>query len=282
MTPAFARYIAPAQARPEIWRLLLGAGFIAAFYVGVMFALAVAVRLTGMQGTRGPVATLALIYSFMAMGAGALLAARLFHGRGPATLFGRAAPLLRDFLRCMALVLVLYGLAFAFLPVPGGLQPGLDPLRWLVLLAPAAIGLLIQTGAEELVFRGYLQQQLAARFRSPVVWMIVPSALFGLLHYEPTIMGDNAWHIVAATGLFGLVAADLTARTGNLGAAWGLHFANNFYALLIVSAQGPLEGLALFTMTVPQSDVAAIRPLLFADMVGLLILWGLARLVLRR
>jgi uncharacterized protein len=282
MTPAFARYIAPARARPEVWRLILGTGFIAAFYVIVIMALAVAVRALGLEGTRGPTATLALLYSFAAMGMGAILAARIFHRRVPATLFGRAAPLIRDFTRCAVLVLVLQGLVLLVVPLPGGLQPGLDPARWLVLLAPALIGLMIQTGAEELVFRGYLQQQLAARFRSPLVWMVLPSVLFGFLHYEPTVMGGNVWHVVAATGMFGLVAADLTARTGNLGAAWGLHFANNLYALLIVTVQGPLEGLALFTMAFPQSDVENLRPLILADMVGLLVLWGLARLVLRR
>ncbi len=282
MTPAFSRYIAPAQARPEVWRLVLGTGFIAAFYVIVIMALALVVRAAGMEGTRGPAATLALLYSFAAMGAGAILAARFFHGRRAATLFGRAAPLIRDFVLCAVLVLVLQGLILALMPLPGGLQRGLDPVTWAVLLVPALLGLLIQTGAEELVFRGYLQQQLAARFRSPLVWMILPSVLFGLLHYEPTLMGDNVWHIVAVTGMFGLVMADLTARTGNLGAAWGLHFANNLYALLIVSVPSPLSGLSLFTLAFPQSDVENLRPLLFADMVGMLILWGLARLVLRR
>ncbi len=282
MTPAFARYIAPAQARPEVWRLILGAGFIAAFYVVVIMVLALAVRAAGLDRAAGPAMTLALLYTFAALGAGGILAARIFHGRGAATLFGRAAPLIRDFVRCALLVLVLQGIVLLLVPIPGGLQQGIDPWTWAALLVPALVGLLIQTGAEELVFRGYLQQQLAARFRSPLIWMILPSVLFGFLHFEPTVMGDNVWYIVAVTGMFGLLMADLTARTGNLGAAWGLHFANNLYALLIVSVQGPLSGLSLYTMAFPQSDVDSLRPLLFADMVGMLILWGLARLVLRR
>jgi DNA-directed RNA polymerase subunit RPC12/RpoP len=42
------------------------------------------------------------------------------------------------------------------------------------------VGVLIQTGAEEVLFRGYLQQQLAARFASPIAWMVLPSAIFAL------------------------------------------------------------------------------------------------------
>ncbi len=52
---------------------------------------------------------------------------------------------------------------------------------------------LIQTGAEELVFRGYLQQQLAARFASPLIWMVLPALIFGAVHYDPATAGPNVW-----------------------------------------------------------------------------------------
>ncbi len=47
----------------------------------------------------------------------------------------------------------------------------------LVLLA-LPLGMTILIGYwEELVFRGYLQSQLAARFRSPLVWIVLPSLM---------------------------------------------------------------------------------------------------------
>ena len=39
--------------------------------------------------------------------------------------------------------------------------------------------------AEELAFRGYLMQALAARFRSPLVWWLLPALLFGAAALEP-------------------------------------------------------------------------------------------------
>jgi hypothetical protein len=105
---------------------------------------------------------------------------------------------------------------------------------------------LIQTGAEEVLFRGYMQQQLAARFSSPIMWMMLPSAIFAALHYQPEIMGDNTWLMMGAVFVFAVLAADLTAVTGNIGAAWAMHFVNNALAILVVATDGPLSGLALY------------------------------------
>jgi membrane protease YdiL (CAAX protease family) len=142
-------------------------------------------------------------------------------------------------------------------------------------------GVLLQTGAEEILFRGYIQQQLAARFRSPILWMILPSALFGVLHWQPDVMGDNAIYVVAAATLFGLLAADLTAKTGSLGAAWGFHFANNVVAILIVSLDGPLSGLALYTASVDPAS-PEIRPLILLDMGTTVVTWLIIRTIVSR
>ena len=95
-------------------------------------------------------------------------------------------------------------------------------------------------------------------------------------------MGANAWLVVGLTGLFGLIAADLTARSGTLGLAWGLHFANNFFALLIVAPQGALSGLALFTTPFSADDTGLMRGLLVVDLAFLGLIWGLCRQALRR
>ena len=51
--------------------------------------------------------------------------------------------------------------------------------------------------------------------------------------------------MIWATAL-GLACADLTARTGNIGAAIGLHIANNLFAFVVSGVQGwPSSGLAL-------------------------------------
>jgi uncharacterized protein len=49
---------------------------------------------------------------------------------------------------------------------------------------------------------------------------------------------------VGAAATFGLIAADLTARTGSIGAAWGFHFANNTMAITILATDGTITGLS--------------------------------------
>ncbi|MGR3466624.1 MAG: lysostaphin resistance A-like protein, partial [Shimia sp.] len=127
---------------------------------------------------------------------------------------------------------------------------------WLILLPVALILVALQTGAEEIAFRGYLQSALAARFASPVIWMGIPSLAFAFAHFDPISAGGNVWLILAITFVFGLIAADLTRRTGNIGAAWGIHFVNNCYAILIWAYSGPLDGLALFSGPMTVADPA--------------------------
>jgi len=160
--------------------------------------------------------------------------------------------------------------------------PGLDLSVWLAFLPLTLAGLLLQTGAEELVFRGYLQQQLAARFRSPVMWMILPAVIFGLVHYDPLTAGDNLWLIIASVTLFALVAADLTVVTGSLGAAWGFHFVNNFFAVGFIAVEGTLPGLALFVTPYAADDTGILRLLILADLATMAIAWAVLRRILRR
>jgi membrane protease YdiL (CAAX protease family) len=161
-------------------------------------------------------------------------------------------------------------------------EPGLPLRAWLALLPLTLLGILVQTGAEELVFRGYLLQQLAARFRSPLAWMVLPSILFGLVHYVPGMPGSTALILVLGATLFGLFAADLTAATGSIGAAWGFHFANNVLALAVLATDGTITGLALYLTPYTADAEGAARLALLADYALLTAAWALCRLALRR
>lgn len=119
-------------------------------------------------------------------------------------------------------------------------------LPWLMWMPVTIVALLIQTGAEELYFRGYLQQQLAAMSEKRMVWMGIPSVLFGAGHYLNGFgPADGLLYAIWAACL-GFACADLTARTGNIGAAVGLHLSNNLAAFTISGVAGwPSSGLAL-------------------------------------
>jgi hypothetical protein len=115
----------------------------------------------------------------------------------------------------LAICVVVFAVT-ALIPTPALTPlPNTELSLWMSFLPLALVGVLIQTGAEEVLFRGYLQQQLAARFSSPILWMVLPSAIFAALHYQPEVMGDNTWLMMGAVFVFALLAADLTAVTGN-------------------------------------------------------------------
>jgi membrane protease YdiL (CAAX protease family) len=285
-------FVAPARMRPALWRLLLGLFLAICIYVlgiGAIFLILVAVSgfdganlwLGRMASDGTPTATLLVLATFIGMALGPMLSARLLHGRGIASLFGPRRPLMRHFGIGAAACAVVY-LLLSLLPSYLTPTENLAPVLWASFLPLALVGVLVQTGAEEVLFRGYIQQQIAARFASPVAWMVLPSALFAVLHYQPGLMGDNAWLVVGAVFLFAILAADLTAKTGTIGAAWGFHFANNCVAILFMAMEGPLSGLALYT--VPVSDMAAadVRPLIFVDMVVTVVVWGAIRVVVSR
>ena len=289
-TPEFSNFVAPARARPQGWRLVVGMAVIAAAYV-LTFVLVV-VAMTLVMGPAEGMAYLALIEDggtptlitlLLAMFAGPLVAAmvmaRLLHRRAASTLFGPG--LLRGFGLGVTVAVLTYIAVSLLLPAPFELVPNLEMSVFLSFLPVAIVALLIQTGAEEVVFRGYMQQQLAARWQSPWVWMVFPSVCFGLLHGDPTGGIDRLWLMIPPT-LFGLVAADLTRVTGSIGVAWGLHFANNASAILFTALAGNLSGLALYRTPFGDEALSLSNPLVWQEMMITVILWAVARLWLAR
>jgi membrane protease YdiL (CAAX protease family) len=280
-----------ARPRIELWRLIIGVVLISVLTLLLsavwIFAQAWIFRTTPGAITMGetPVELIAMLFSFVCAGLALWAVMAGLHRRGLGSLIV-AAPLtgadaFGQFWRCFAGICVILGVAL-LIPMPDGLTPEQakpfgDWVKWVPLALPA---LLIQTGAEELIFRGYLQSQLASRFRSPVIWMVLPSALFAVLHFDSTA-GANAWAIVGVTFLFGLVAADLTARSGSLGPAIALHMGNNISSVLFVGLPGSLSGLALYLLPVEASD-PALRILFPVEALLLLLIWLAARVAIRR
>lgn len=284
--PEFSASLHAARQYPELWRLLLGLLIVAFCYIGfaaIVIVIAYPVVgplnyfgwLSGLQFPTTPGAVLTLLLTFTGMLFGPVLAAAACHFRGPGSLFGPAGDFFRAF-GLTALVLIpvygaVFGLAWAVEPP----LPNLDPVQWLRLMPLAIPLLMVQITAEELLFRGYLQQQLAVRFAARWVWMGLPALLFASLHYDPT-HGAAIWPMLAAILIFALIAADLTERTGNLGAAMALHFVNNFAAMMVVSVKDTITGLSLFMTPYAPGEGGVLGAGL--DLAMLAVIW----LVLRR
>ena len=199
------------------------------------------------------------------------------HGRSFASLFGPRDHAFGGFRSVFVKVLIVIAIMQAAPPWPGEEDIALiRPLAaWLVYLPLAVPAVIIQVTAEEAFFRGYIQQQLAARWASPQVWMIAPAVAFGSIHFlnAETLIEGIVWSLWAT--LFALSAADLTARHGSLGPAIGLHLANNLFAILLFGIDGRASnGLALILVTPPETDLSTLGP------EALLTPWGLSQIAL--
>ncbi len=130
---------------------------------------------------------------------------------------------------------------------------------WILWLLPISAALFIQIGAEELFFRGYLLQTIRARGGNIFWAAVVPSALFGLGHFDPETYGINAYFYVLHTTVLGVILCLVTLRLGNLGAALGIHFSNNAISSLFLGFGGELSGMTLFSWQIdPKSPLVAI------------------------
>ncbi|MDE9449464.1 CPBP family intramembrane metalloprotease [Aliiroseovarius sp. Z3] len=251
----------PAFPRIQIWRTILGVFVIhAVFFAATFVIFIIGARLLGtdpgqMLGASTPAEAAVFFLTFLGYHLGLWLTVRLLHKRGFRSLFGPALRVnWRHFRRGL---LVAIGVSIAaillqlvqslFLPAApeSTAQQSMPFVNWALLVVPALILVLMQIFAEELVFRGYLLQQLRARFGSIWLWAILPSLAFGILHYDPVTYGINGVFYVTHTTVIGILLAVVTLRTGNIGAAAGLHFGNN--AMLIFSGtKGTLDGFSLF------------------------------------
>ncbi len=231
-----------------------------------------------------PRAVLINLFLFIFLIVALAAALRALHNRGLLSVIGPLPLAIQQFRQVGLAVLALFAVVSLLLPAGEAMQPApnLAPGTWIMLLPLALLALLIQTGAEELVFRGYLQSQLAARFSHPLVWLALPALCFAVLHYDPATHGQNTWLVVGWAALFGLAAADLTARAGTLGPAIALHMVNNLSAIVLVAPEGNFDGLALYTYPFSLDDAAAIWAWAPVDIMVLFCGWLIARIALRR
>lgn len=195
------------------------------------------------------------------------------------------APLLRS--QFVVTVKWMIGLTAVMLLVPAPqasmeVQKQLALGVWLTWLPLGLIGLAIQVTAEELFFRGYLQTQLVGATGSYAKGMVISALIFGLGHISGDAEGLSALFPVVWATLFGLVAGDLTARSGTLGPAIAVHFINNMTVMFIAPVAGVLSGLGLWTRDVDLSTAFSDPSLMCFEGLILLITWLTARIALKR
>jgi uncharacterized protein len=106
-----------------------------------------------------------------------------------------------------------------------------------VFLVAAVAVIAIQTFGEELVFRGYLFRIWSTVFLRPVLVTVFWSAVFAAIHISNPDVSLDPVPALLSIFIFALFAQWLVSRTGALDAAWGLHFATNVTAFLIIQSK---------------------------------------------
>ena len=96
----------------------------------------------------------------------------------------------------------------------------------------------IQTTAEELFFRGWIQRWLDNGKKKQWSISILSGAIFSLPHLaNPEVAGNELIFPIISYGATGFMLAWVTYRDKSLELAIGAHFANNLLAALLVSSQ---------------------------------------------
>jgi hypothetical protein len=126
-------------------------------------------------------------------------------------------------------------LSTPFIPLQ---RAAFDPGAWLPLAGISLVGLGVQAGFEEVLFRGYLMQAVASR-TGRAAWVIgIPAVLFALPHWGNLApYGSDPLQLVPYL-LMGLTYGWAAWRSGSLWLPLGLHWANNVYATLLIASAG--------------------------------------------
>lgn len=245
-------FCAAALPRAQIWRTALGIVMAFAMVVGMSLLLRIGadtilfgrphagareLLMSALRETQAPSSTLSLLLylaTFAGFWPALWVTLRVVHRRSGATLWGPEGRInWRHFRIGLAISLTLG--AAAWLPFVYARGADAFTLRdltdWLPILMVGLPLVFVQSASEELMFRGYMLQQFAARSWSILGWSVLPSLIFAALH--PTEHGAFGLNWFAF--VFGLIMAAVTSRTANLGAAVGLHFGHNVINLLVIA-----------------------------------------------
>ncbi|MGB7981332.1 MAG: CPBP family intramembrane glutamic endopeptidase [Candidatus Nanopelagicales bacterium] len=229
------------RGRSSVWRYLAGTMVVVlAWSVGTVLVQVLAAA-TGLDEDARPGPSLAYLTGTFALGALAVpLVVRCVHRR-PAWSVGVAqwpGPV-RDVGSGIGIALISLLLADALATVGHPLRyVGMDWGRWWSVAVIAVVGFAVQVGFEELMFRGYLTQAVRRLTSKPLLVVGAPSLLFAGIHWgNLDRYGRNPLQLIPYL-LMGATLGWAAWRSGSLWLPFGIHWANNTYAVLLVGNPG--------------------------------------------
>ena len=267
---AFERYRRSPNERTTLPRLVFGTALIALFWLAATAALIFggvyayaylgpwlgAATLTFDQGgiveqfLTSRIGIVVTLLTFAGIWIGVLVAMRAVHRRTALRPVRQQPPVSRSgFAKGLVAVLLTSALTEVglYLLVPEIGRSPIAPSTWLLYLVPVVLAAFVQTSSEELLFRGYLLRGLASRFRSPLVWALLPGIAFTALHWNT---GIAAGHEHRRRGLDRRLCraahrAGLRHRQSRR-RAWARISATISTGFLLISHESSLSSFALF------------------------------------
>jgi len=115
----------------------------------------------------------------------------------------------------------------------------------------------LQISFEEFAFRGLLMQWCGHIFKNKWAALFITSIAFGLMHLQnPEIATFGVMLALPQYIIMGLILGFITIMDNGLELALGLHFANNFFASILITAKGTaLQTPALFIDHNPSTSI---------------------------
>lgn len=195
----------------------------------------------------------AILLGFIPLFIGLFLSVRFIHGRRVMTLITPLKrPIWKRFWLGFGVWTLLVGLASlveAWL-YPGRYQFTFMPAEFLAFLVVGLALIPIQSGTEELLFRGYILQSLGLKVRNPVILSIMNGLFFWLPHLGNPEVEVDFWLVSSMYVTLGIFFTAITLRSQGLELALGAHIANNLFMTVVASyPAGALPASAFFTVT---------------------------------
>lgn len=138
-----------------------------------------------------------------------------------------------------------------------------DPSRFFTYAIVTLLFIPLQSGTEEIVFRGYLNQGFGHFISNKWVVFVITSVMFAAMHLSnpESVSGaekGGITHLLVMSQyfLFGFILCIVVYQEGGLEAAIGIHAGNNMFAAMFVNYEGSvLPTPSLFVSTPnPQTD----------------------------
>ena len=258
------------RTRPRLWRWILGTLFIVTTWqvlgLGLTFLLApyfdlnvellfstADVDLAAIRALPAWSSAATVLISFLPLLLATLLAYRIFLKRNIKSLFTSRDnySYKRTWIGFASLALI--SIAFGSLDLILNLDSytfSFKASAFLPYLLIAFTLLPIQTTAEELFFRGWIQRWLDNGKKKQWSISILSGAIFSIPHLaNPEVVGNELFLPIISYGATGFMLAWVTYRDQSLELAIGAHFANNLLAALLVSSQdSALPSVSILTV----------------------------------